>query len=31
MAYVKVFQKWAKGHGQGHMFKIQGSDGKVLS
>ena len=26
-----VFQKWVKGHGQGHMFRIYGTFGKVLS
>ena len=31
MANVKVFQKYVKGHGQGHMFEMYGSVGKVLS
>ena len=31
MANVKVFQKYVKGHGQGHKFKIHGTVGKVLS
>ena len=31
MANVKVFQKQVKGHGQGHMFKMYGAIGKVLS
>ena len=25
------FQKYVKGHGQGHMFTIYGTAGKVLS
>ena len=31
MADVKVFEKSVKGHGQGHMFKIYGTNGKALS
>ena len=31
MVNVKVFQKWVKGHDQGHKFKIYGSVEKVLS
>ena len=31
MTDVKVFQKYVKGHGQGHMFKIYGTKGKALS
>ena len=31
MVNVKVFQKKVKGHGQGHIFKIYGTAGKVLS
>ena len=30
MANVKVFQKYAKGRIQGHVFKIYGTMGKVL-
>ena len=28
---LKFLQKKVKGHGQGHMFKIYGTVGKVLS
>ena len=30
MANVKKIQKYVKGHGQGHMFKIYGTAGKIL-
>ena len=31
MANVKVFEKYVKGYGQGHTFKIYGTLGKALS
>ena len=31
MANDKVFEKYVKDHGQGHMFKIYGTLGKALS
>ena len=31
MAYVKVFQKEVKVHGQGHTLKIYGTTGKAFS
>ena len=31
MANVNFVQKYVKGHRQGHMFKVYGNIGKVLS
>ena len=31
MYRVKVFKMYVKGHGQGHVLKMYGSIGKVLS
>ena len=31
MADVKVFEKWVKGHGQGHLLEMYGTNEKALS
>ena len=31
MANVKVFEKYVKGHGQGHKVKMYGTVGKVFT